>query len=232
MVKVNMIKKLGIRVLEDKNIFALFGNRNFSYNMFSENPSYFEFYKKHNYPVIQPNQIHSDNVLWIDDLKKFEHKNFDADGIVTNLKNCYLSIKTADCIPIFLFDPVKEIIGAVHAGREGIRLNVIGKAINLMKSKGSCFKDIQVAIGPAISVSYYPVKPLIHKQFINDTGIEQYPFKLNLRKVLYFQLKAYGIKNTIDVNICTWKNDNFFSYRRENTSERQLNFIGMINENI
>ncbi len=232
MVKENMIKKIGVRVLEDNKIFALFGNREFSSEKFRKNPEAFDFYAKNKFPVIQPNQVHSDNVVWIDNLENFNQKTFDADGIITNLHNCYLSIKTADCIPIFLYDPLNNIVGAIHAGREGIRLNIIGKAINLMKAKGSCYQNIKVAIGPAISVSYYPVKPLIHKEFINDTGIEQYPFKLDLRKVLYFQLKAYGIKNIIDVNICTWKNDDFFSYRKEHTQERQLNFIGMINETI
>jgi YfiH family protein len=232
MVKVNMIKKFGIKVLEDKHIFALFGNRNFSYDKFKNNPDSFDFYRKNKFPVIQPNQTHSDKIVWIDNLEKIDLQNITADGIITSIPDCYLSIKTADCIPIFLYDPKKQIIGAIHAGREGIRLNIIGKAFNLMKSKGSCYRDIQVAIGPAISVSYYPVKPLIYKNFVNDTGIEQYPFKLNLRKVLNFQLKAYGINNIIDVNVCTWKNDNFFSYRREVTQDRQLNFIGMLNENI
>ena len=39
-----------------------------------------------------------------------------ADGLMTDKKSLYLFLLIADCLPIILYDPKKEILGLVHAG--------------------------------------------------------------------------------------------------------------------
>ena len=53
------------------------------------------------------NQIHSDKVLVVH--KPGNHG--DADGLITSGdKNLILFIKTADCVPIFIYDDVSDIL--------------------------------------------------------------------------------------------------------------------------
>ena len=47
-----------------------------------------------------PEQIHSANVKWINSPGYFKN----LDGLITGNKQIILSLQTADCIPIFLYD--------------------------------------------------------------------------------------------------------------------------------
>ena len=71
------------------------------------------------YPVIQPHQTHSANVAVIDrpDYSREELEGVDA--LVTNLKNVAIGVRTADCIPVLLYDPVSRCVGAAHSGWRG-----------------------------------------------------------------------------------------------------------------
>lgn len=65
--------------------------------------------------------------------KTFYHK---ADGLITNLRNVLLCIRTADCLPLFMHtDPHKEnkIIGILHAGWRGIYRGIITHGIQIIQ---------------------------------------------------------------------------------------------------
>ena len=68
------------------------------------------------YHVIQPHQTHSTNVAVIDrpDYTKEELEGIDA--LVTNLPGVAIGVRTADCIPVLLYDPVHKAVGAAHSG--------------------------------------------------------------------------------------------------------------------
>lgn len=79
-----------------------------------------------------------------------------ADGIITNRKDVVLVVKHADCVPIFLFDAVKKVIGLVHSGWRG----TVGKIgmqalLHMAIHFGTKPKDVQVGIGPAARVCCY-----------------------------------------------------------------------------
>ena len=62
-------------------------------------------------------QVHEDGLLIIDDSTGFSTmQNSDYDAIITNRPGLAVGVKTADCVPIFLFDRVQNAIGVVHAG--------------------------------------------------------------------------------------------------------------------
>ena len=71
------------------------------------------------YHVIQPHQTHSTNVAVIDrpDYTKEELEGIDA--LVTNLPGVAIGVRTADCIPVLLYDPVHRVVGAAHSGWRG-----------------------------------------------------------------------------------------------------------------
>jgi hypothetical protein len=83
-----------------------------------------------------------------------------ADGLLTNEPGVALMVFTADCVPILLYDPVKRVIGAVHAGWRGTAADIAGAAISKMTNEFDCSPaDISAAIGPCISKCCYETDP-------------------------------------------------------------------------
>lgn len=79
-----------------------------------------------------------------------------GDGIITVNKNLVPTITVADCVPIFLFDPVTGVFGIVHSGWKGT--GIIKDAIELAgKNYGARALDFRVIIGPHIHDCCYIV---------------------------------------------------------------------------
>jgi hypothetical protein len=80
------------------------------------------------------------------------------DALITDSSNTYLGIQTADCLPIFIVDPEKKVVAAVHAGRQGTALHTTTKVIEKMRREWGCLpKDFLIAIGPSIGSCCYEV---------------------------------------------------------------------------
>ena len=78
-------------------------------------------------------QSHTSNVAVLTSNDKVGDAKFiDCDGIITNLKGKKLVIRTADCQSIFLYDPVKKVIGNIHSGWKGTLNGIVINAINLV----------------------------------------------------------------------------------------------------
>jgi purine-nucleoside/S-methyl-5'-thioadenosine phosphorylase / adenosine deaminase len=153
------------------------------------------------------------------------------DGLITNQKDVFLCIKTADCIPIFLWDKQKEIVASLHSGRTGTEQDIAGKAVEIMMDNFSCDpKDICVEIGPAICGKCYPVNQTTFNEFVQKTGVDQTFPNLDLKKVVISNMLEIGIlhENIFNHNICTKEDVSYFSYRENQTTERQISIIGMV----
>ena len=140
-----------------------------------------------------------------------------------------------------LADPVKKVIGVVHAGWKGTAKTVVQKAIETMvKQFGSDTKTILSAIGPSVGQCCYKVDETVIKEF----GVRSLEFKgnefiekqgnawgLDLKKANFVQMLDIGLleKNISVEDFCTsCRNDMFFSYRADGkVTGRQLNFIMM-----
>ncbi|MFC1564304.1 peptidoglycan editing factor PgeF [candidate division KSB1 bacterium] len=91
------------------------------------------------------------------------------DGIVTISRNLFLRIVTADCIPVFLFDPDKEITGLVHAGWRSLHAEILPNVLDKMKAGfGSNPVNILAAFGPFIGDCCYEVGEDVAGKFSPD----------------------------------------------------------------
>ena len=88
-----------------------------------------------------------------------------ADGLVTQDPDIILTLKVADCVPVFLHDPSKNIIGLVHSGWRGTVENIVLNAIQLMEKNGTETGDIRCILGPAICICCYEVDGEVSKIF-------------------------------------------------------------------
>ncbi|MFH1269805.1 MAG: peptidoglycan editing factor PgeF [Candidatus Omnitrophota bacterium] len=144
----------------------------------------------------------------------------DADALITDKKNVPLSIFTADCLSVFLYDPKVPGIGLLHAGWRSSREEVAAKAIQLMRGKfNTKAENLYALLGPAIRDCCYEVGKEFIDFFTPEYLIERNgSYYLDLAGMNKKQLLAQGVKdeNIFDSKICTaCRNEEFFSYRKE-----------------
>jgi len=184
--------------------------------------------KKHNFVLenlIYMEQTHSSNISIIKDSSINKIKNCDA--LITNVKNIPLMVMVADCIPILVYDPKKEVIAVIHAGRNGTFNEISKKTIIKMKDEFGCLDDdILVHLGASIGLCCYEVGEEI-AQIVDDRFKEKRDksWYLDLHSMNILQLKSIGIKNIEVSQTCTCCDKNYFSYRREGVTGR---FSGLL----
>ena len=182
--------------------------------------------------IVRPYQTHTNVVKEVNEEKGiFEDTLKNVDGLITSRSNRALSLTFADCTPIYLFDPKKQVIGNIHSGWKGTVQKIAKMSIEKMVQIYNCNpKDIICAIGPTIRKFHFEVeddvKDLFYNEFnymndiIEDTGIvrNKHRYLIDTVKINKVMLMEMGIKreNIIDSNICTVCNSDYIhSYRKE-----------------
>ncbi len=173
--------------------------------------------KKNN--LVINKQVHSNRIYFVD---KIPSTKLIGDGLITNVKGLGLGILTADCAPIFFYDPKNNIIGAAHAGWRGAFKKIVNKMVLKFLKMGSKIKNLYVVIGPCISQKNYEVKINFKNQFLRQNRNNNKYFKLKNNKIFFDlggyilgQLKFLKIKNVEMLKKDTFDNKNkFFSSRR------------------
>lgn len=100
-------------------------------------------------------QIHSDYVRRItaEDAGRllYDERPYDADAMLTDVPGVALTVFSADCCTILLYDPTCRCVGAIHAGWKGTALGIALKAlVAMMSAYGADPLTIRAAIGPSI----------------------------------------------------------------------------------
>ena len=150
-----------------------------------------------------------------------------CDALVSNTPNVLLTVKTADCVPILIGDPVTRAFAAVHAGWRGTSSSITKRAIAKMESEyGASAKNMRAAIGPAANACCYEIGSDVISVFKERfpsadtllTVTRDGHAKIDLHRANHDQLTEAGLApDHIHVApFCTMdRNDLFFSYRRE-----------------
>lgn len=115
-------------------------------------------------------QIHSSHIVMIEKGWKRLPAPIVADGAITDLPGALLSIQTADCVPVLLYDREHGAIGAFHAGWRGTAKRIVEKGVGMMRLRfGSDPAKLRAAIGPCIGPCCYAVGDEVidafHSQF-------------------------------------------------------------------
>jgi polyphenol oxidase len=70
-----------------------------------------------------------------------------ADALVTNVPGLLLGVMIADCLPVFLFDPVNRAIGLAHSGWRGTVGKIAERTLQLMaEGYGTRPEDVRAAM--------------------------------------------------------------------------------------
>ena len=172
--------------------------------------------------LITLNQKHSDRVIYFENEKDIKNK-LDGDAIVTKIKNVGISILTADCAPILLYDPKKKIIGCAHSGWKGALNGIIKKTVLKFNELESNNSDLIAVVGPCIKKENYEVgmdllkkftdKNLENEKFFEKISNEKYLF--DLRGFINNEISHLSIKSIENIEKDTFsENEFFYSYRR------------------
>ena len=167
-------------------------------------------------------QVHSNKFVYIDENFKFKKTKIKADAIITKLRKLPIAVLTADCVPLLLYDNIKNVIAVIHAGWKGAFKGIIKKVVSFMLKNKSKPENIIVAIGPCISQNSYNVKEDFKKKFIKKSKKNKMFFKIknqiiyfDLLSYVKFQLKSCKISKIDVIKIDTFnEKNNFFSARR------------------
>lgn len=202
--------------------------------------------------VVQPHQVHGCVIREVTDPNTTREELEGVDALITNVPGTAISVRTADCIPVLLYDPVNKAIAAVHDGWRGTVQRLSQKVIAEMhKRYGTNAKDLKAVIGPGIGPDSFQVGQEVADEFQNagfpmemilqDCGPKaptaDNPMAGGLHIDLWtanrWLLEEAGVSsaNIQVTGICTYKNiDRFFSARREGTKcGRIINCIRLKN---
>lgn len=151
----------------------------------------------------------------------------DVDGLVTNVPGLCLVTFYADCVPLYILDPVRKVIGLSHSGWRGTVGKIGKKTVEMMtKEYGSDPKDILVAVGPSICQDCYEVSEDVIQQFRQnfdpiywdrifyqkDNG--KYQLNLWAANACVFQESGILKEHMAVTNVCTHCNsDVLYSHR-------------------
>lgn len=102
-------------------------------------------------------QVHGVHVV-IAEAPRREIPHLQADVILTGAPGTTLMMRFADCVPVLLHDPIRKVIGIVHAGWMGTVRGVVRIAVEAMQVRfGSNPAKILAAIGPSIGPDHYEI---------------------------------------------------------------------------
>ena len=157
----------------------------------------------------------------------------ESDAMITTERNLGLALSSADCCTIYIYDPVKPVIAAVHSGWRGTRQKILLKVLQHLSENFSCNPaDLICYLGPSIQQQNYEVGPEVAEQFdkayINESQGKYY---LNISGINFDILVNFGVsKNNIQVSkLCSYEYSSILhSYRRDGKrSGRALGIIAM-----
>lgn len=188
-------------------------------------------------------QVHGNKVYVVEEKDKgrgalsYEDAISDIDAFITKENDIALSVCVADCLPVFLIDSNKNIIGIAHCGWKSTQKSLLKETIAAMQQKFHCQpKDIVLLLGPAIRSCCFQVGEEFLEYFRKGILKKDDKLFLDLIQVNYLQTIDSGVleNNIFDSGICTCcQNNKFFSFRKEgDASGRQMALISMKNREV
>ncbi len=181
-----------------------------------------EFGTRHTEPlsgrVVTLRQTHSD-IVWT--VRQSEGCLGDGDALITDEPGLLLAIRTADCVPILLADPVRRVVAAVHAGWRGTVAGILTQTLGQMRAHYETNPlDVVAAVGPAIGPCCFEVGPEVPLPVVDR--------RADLWKANREQLTKAGVGQIWVAERCTMcEPETFYSFRRAKDTGRMVSAIGI-----
>jgi polyphenol oxidase len=156
-----------------------------------------------------------------------------VDAIFTDVPGIALAVLVADCLPVLLADPSARIIGAAHAGREGMLAGVVPALVSAMTAAGASPARMLALTGPSICGGCYEVPPALQDRVAAAVPAARCATTagtpgLDIRAGVNSQLAALGVARIGSDNRCTKESAELFSYRRDGQTGRAAGLAWLV----
>lgn len=199
------------------------------------------------YYVVTPHQVHGYKVAKIVDPATPRDELEGYDALITNVVGCAIGVRSADCVPVLLYDPVKRAVAAIHSGWKGTVQKISQKTIiQMMRDFGTKPEDLLAVMGPGISKpyfqvgnevvqffkeSFFPLEDIWSFDGVSKEGSLEGGHHIDLVKANKWLLTEFGVPedHILCCGICSYSDSRFFSARREGFEcGRTINSIKLI----
>ncbi len=164
--------------------------------------------------VVVSRQVHGCRVSWQQDLPAGLSVQDGSDGHASRTPGLLLAVTVADCLPVYLVDPVARAIALLHAGWRGTAGGILAAGIACLRERaGSRVPDVAMHVGPGICGACYQVGAEVPAALgVASEGVG--PFHVDLRDVLVEQAGRLGVGEVSTSQLCSSELRNrFFSHR-------------------
>lgn len=176
--------------------------------------------------VVRMRQVHGSGVLTVDRawLAEQHPEPPEVDGLVTDLPDVALLVRVADCVPVLLADLDRRVVGAAHAGRQGLAHGIVPATVRRMRDLGA--EQVVAWVGPHVCGRCYEV-PAQMREEVAAVVPESFAETswgtpaLDVGAGIAAQLRAEGAE-VVDASRCTLEDDAMHSYRRDGADAGRL----------
>lgn len=201
---------------------------------------------------VLPNQWHTTNIRQVGAEQSGQGITRPAvteeiDGQITDTPGVTLVTYGADCVPVYLVDPVHRAVGLCHSGWKGTLMSISVLTVERMSAAfGSRPADIVAVIGPSICSECFEIGSDVASVFCGKLGIPENEipdagilrkgrraghYQLDLQQVIFNDLTGCGLipDNISFSGLCTFcSSELFFSHRRDGSARGSMAaFLGI-----
>jgi YfiH family protein len=152
----------------------------------------------------------------------------EADALVTHRHDVLLAVTVADCVPVFMVDPERRLLGLAHAGWRGTAAGVVEATLSGMEQLGASPGSLFVHLGPSIGEECYEVGPEVPEALGIAAGSSP-TCTVDLRAQIARRLEAAGVdrrRSTASTACTRCESSDFYSYRGGDRGRRMCAFLG------
>jgi YfiH family protein len=177
--------------------------------------------------LVVSRQVHGTRVAWHESVHGLTILQ-GWDGHATAHPGIFLAVSAADCIPVYIADPVRRAVALVHAGWRGTAGRILSKGIAELTARGSRVENLAVHCGVGICGSCYEVGPEVLTACGGHTAGGG-KGRLDLRGVLQAQAREAGVETVSTSEFCSAHDTGlFFSHRASGGADgRMVAYLGL-----
>jgi hypothetical protein len=145
------------------------------------------------------------------------------DGHGTSTPGVLLAVTAADCVPVYLVDPVGGRVALLHAGWRGTAAGILAEGLTLMGRHGSRVADVVMHCGVGICGECYEVGPEVMEACGTPPADRTAKGHVDLRAVLSSQARRLGIGSvTVSGHCSSHDPGRFHSHRASRGSAGRM----------
>jgi YfiH family protein len=183
--------------------------------------------------LVSLSQMHRDECVTITSRDQLQRR-YSGDAVLTNRRDVLVSVSVADCLPIFMVNSKRKVIGMIHAGWRGTLLGIARRTLEKAKDRFGCEPgEFTLLFGPYIKSCCYRVSEGVAILFSAEC-MSRSPDGAPMLDLVRANLKQFagcGVKENkiFVVDECTFcEKELFYSYRRDNENAgRMIGYLGL-----